>query len=212
MNPLIQKYFAGELNHPEEEQLETLLRDSEEAAWEFGQVAEETYGRYGLPEPGTGGPAAPSEGESHWPWIIPLLGLLLVGSVWWWLAKSRRGPEALAPVKPTPQRVEKERPAPVKKAVPIKPLATPPEGAKDKVSGTDLRVVVKRQSAGPVTVAVVNSYGLEVRSLYTGVLQPGRWAFEWDGKVGSGALADPGKYRIEVRTEAGTQSKDLTIR
>jgi hypothetical protein len=221
MNPLIRKYFDGELTDPEEMELEKLLEGSEEAAWEFGQAAEEAYRRYGLPDPAPQDPTdGPTKGSGPWGWIVPLLGILLLGGfVGWKMTRPMPQLPANAPARPIQEPAAKPKPKPavkVEEKRPVtaapKPFASPPEGMKERVSGTDLRVVVKRETAGPVTVAVVNSYGQEIRRLYSGLLNAGDWSFEWDGRAGSGVQVQPGTYRIQVMSEAGLQSRELTIR
>jgi len=222
MNPLMEKYFFGELTDSEEEKLESLLTESEDAAWEFGQAAEEIYNRYGLPEPGSpeGGPDGPAKRTQHWTWILSIFALLLiVGALRMIFRPTRLSPhpvwtptKALKPIharKVSAKKISPRHAAALPKA--RMTLAVPPEGRASKVSGTNLRVVVHRQTTGPVTVRVVNSQGLEVRRLYGGSLPAGRWAFEWDGRGGDGRLVAPGKYRIVVETGGSAQSKEVDI-
>ena len=212
MNPLYEKYFFGELTDAEEQTLEQTLTQSEAEAWDFGQAAETIYHRYGLPEPELPGDAG-DEGVRPWKWLAPVVLLLIsAGYVLW---KSAQ---------PLVEPVEKTVPAPVKKAVqqalpvlkkvvpvPVKKAENPPKGAQEKLTGNNLKVVVHREVAGPVVVRVVNSMGLEIRRMYAGTLQTGRWSFEWDGHAGDGSQVGPGKYFIQVQSEGMTQSREVYI-
>ncbi|HUO57737.1 MAG TPA: FlgD immunoglobulin-like domain containing protein [bacterium] len=218
MNPLFEKYFFGELTDAEEQTLEQTLTQSETEAWEFGQAAEEIYHRYGLPEPQLPGDAEQDGGIKPWKWLIPILLLLLSGTYFLWRS-LQSVPEPIqkpittpAPV-PVKKAVQQAMPI-LKKAVKavVKPMETPPDAAKDKVSGNNLKVVVHREVAGTVVVRVINSLGLEVRRMYAGTLQAGRWSFEWDGRSGDGQLVEPGKYYIQVQSEGMTQSREVNIR
>ena len=82
----------------------------------------------------------------------------------------------------------------------------------DKLVANNLRVVVTRQAPGPVTVRVMDPTGIEVRRMYEGVLQPGRWVFDWDGRLQNGGAALPGRYKIEVDSDAGNQAREVMIR
>ncbi len=225
MNPLYEKYFFGELTDTEEQTLEQMLTQSESEAWDFGQTAEEVYHRYGLPEPelpGGSGEGIPPGAIKPWKWLIPLSGLLFLGAYWLWKQPLSQLPlkqrEPAVPSLPAPVMKVIKRAVPSPKAgepavkVPEAHKETPPEEAGIKESGNNLKVVVRRETAGPVTVKVSNSLGLEIRRLYGGMLQTGRWSFEWDGRFGDGRLVEPGKYRIEVQTEGTTQSREIVIR
>jgi hypothetical protein len=217
MNPLFEKYFFGELNDPEESELETLLEKSEDAAWEFGHTAEQVYNRYGLPAPDlpTGEGGSSETKRKPWLWVIPGLVLLFLAGYWWW---NRKASEIT--VKPEKENAQKNIQVPqvireTAPRVPVKvskPIVPPPEGRKEKVAGNNLRVVVKQAVPGPAIVRVLNAMGVEVRRLYNGNLAPGQWAFEWDGRGGDGKLAVPGKYRIEVQAGGITQIREMDIR
>ncbi len=218
MNPLFEKYFHGELDEAEEDNLEALLQASEEQAWEFGRAAEETYRGYGLPDPGDG---AVGSGVSKL-WLLLLLPLLFVG---WKLLGGGHGTPAPSAVvsppiqvpTPIPTRAPERRvAAPPKAPTPTAisqppPMAAPPAAGGETAAGNNLRVVVKREAPGPVTVRVSDATGTEVRRLYEGNLGAGRWAFEWDGRSQDGRLVAPGNYRIEVTSEGVVQSRNVEI-
>lgn len=220
MNPLFEKYFLSELNDSEESMLEKLLLESPDSAWEFGQAAEETYIRYGLPEPklpqGPGGGF--SGGMNPRLWLWPGLGLLVVGTSWLWNQRLAQAPlpdsQAVAPPAfSVPAKIEVQGAVtpPALKIQATPTMELPPGGDGEKVKGNNLRVVVHPEKAGPVTVKVVQAGGSEVRRLYSGILQAGRWPFDWDGRAEDGRFVDPGKYRIEVEAGGVTQSREVII-
>ena len=220
MNPLMEKYFSGELTDPEESALEELLTKSLESAWEFGQTAEAIYKRYGLPDlpdPPFRQQGRP-KGQWKW-WIFSALLLLLSGVMAWRFlhipsAAPAKAPAPEAPVKEKMPAGPPERPAPKPQPAAVVPrqVPTPPSGSPERETGNNLRVVVKRPYPGTATVRVVDSTGIQIRLLYSGSLGTGDWAFEWDGRDGNGGVVDPGKYRIEVLTEGVTQSREVNIR
>jgi hypothetical protein len=75
-----------------------------------------------------------------------------------------------------------------------------------------LRVIVGLKAPGPVNVRVLDTSGTEVRKLYSGEMQAGRWAFEWDGFLGDGMAAIPGRYLIEVQSGGVTQYRSVVIK
>ena len=74
-----------------------------------------------------------------------------------------------------------------------------------------ISVQVSQAKAGPLSVRVLDRDGREVTPLYQGILGPGNWAFEWDGQLLGGKKAEPGFYRIEVRSGAFVQYKKIQI-
>jgi hypothetical protein len=213
MNPLFEKYFLGELTDSEETTLEEMLKGSQDAAWEFGQAAEQAYLRYGLPEPklprGPGGGPFPGAG----PWTsIGLVTTVILALGWWHYRMQVELPPALTAPAESIVTAEPATQSAVPTAPPEKLLEAPPEEEREKVSGNSLRAVVHLQGAGPVTVRVVDAQGLEVRKLYAGVLGPGRWGFKWDGRAQKGDPVEPGKYRIVVDAGGVQQSQAVVIK
>ncbi len=95
----------------------------------------------------------------------------------------------------------------------MKPVLTPVDlTAQPSHSHTNLSVVLRRTSPGKVTLRVLNGEGSQVVLLYDGLLQPGNWSFDWDGKLADGGKPVPGKYKIQVESGSVTQAKSIHIR
>jgi hypothetical protein len=77
---------------------------------------------------------------------------------------------------------------------------------------TNLEVLVKRAKAGEVTVRVLKPDGTQAVLLYQGMLQPGSWAFDWNGRLSDGEAPAPGTYQIQVLSGAVTLSKNVVIK
>lgn len=98
-------------------------------------------------------------------------------------------------------------------AAKLKPVLTPVNlGAQPGKSHTNLSVVLRRTAPGQVTLRVLNPEGIPVVLLYDGLLQPGNWSFDWDGKLPDGRKPDPGKYKIQVTTGKVTKEKNIRLR
>ncbi len=76
---------------------------------------------------------------------------------------------------------------------------------------TNLEVVVKRDKPGDVTVRVVGPDGALAVMLYQGTLQPGRWAFDWNGRLAEGGAPRPGTYQIQVLSGGVTLRKNIGV-
>ncbi len=63
-----------------------------------------------------------------------------------------------------------------------------------------------------VTVRILDAEGKEVRALYTGFVESGRWSFQWDGLLENGEPANAGSYRIDVQSGESHLSKDIQIK
>lgn len=76
---------------------------------------------------------------------------------------------------------------------------------------TNLEVQVHQAKAGQVTVRVVGPGGIQAVMLYQGMLQPGSWAFDWNGRLANGGAPPAGTYQIQVVSGAVTLRKSVTI-
>jgi len=87
-----------------------------------------------------------------------------------------------------------------------------PERKDPAKSYSGLSVEVDLPRTADLAVVVLDPTGTQVGSIYRGQLDPGDWVFEWDGKLSSGQAAQPGYYRIEVRSGSYSQKKTVQIR
>jgi hypothetical protein len=93
------------------------------------------------------------------------------------------------------------------------PSTTPLDmGTSPSRAHSDLEVVIHWPKTGQVTVRVVSQDGTKEVLLYQGILQRGKWAFDWDGRLADGQTAPQGSYQILVEAGPMTQSKDIVIR
>lgn len=216
MADLIQEFFTRDLNEAEQEALSKLLSESPEAALSYEGSLERNYLALGLPQPvlppglqyprHIGSGAASGNG-----W----LSLALAGSALLGLALWKFWPQAPASL-PAPQAVAQRASAAVPKVVmkhalqPPAPIA--PQAVGPSQEGQELSVIVEAPHQSLVTVRILDGTGKEVRALYTGFVQPGKWAFQWDGLLGNGEPAQAGSYRIDVLSGETHLSKDIRIK
>lgn len=111
-----------------------------------------------------------------------------------------------ASVVPAPV-ISVSQPAAVVKLLPVQPRAV-----SSTATGEQLSVVVGAQEKTLVTVRILDHEGQEIRDLYTGFVQPGHWAFRWDGDLSDGTPATAGQYHIDVQTGALHQTKAIRIK
>jgi hypothetical protein len=76
---------------------------------------------------------------------------------------------------------------------------------------SDLEVVIHWPKTGQVTVRILSLDGTKEILLYQGLLQRGKWAFDWDGRLADGHTAPPGSYHILVEAGPVTQSSTIVI-
>ncbi len=91
------------------------------------------------------------------------------------------------------------------------PGAPPSIGEGQKEAFPELQVILNLKAPGTVRVRVLDASKVEVRRLFEGQMQPGRWSFEWDGFMENGSAAQPGQYHIEVESEGVTKDRTLLI-
>ena len=77
---------------------------------------------------------------------------------------------------------------------------------------TNLEVLVKRAKSGEVIVRVLGPDGTQAAMLYQGMLRPGNWTFDWNGRLGDGGPPPAGTYQIQVVSGAVTLNKSVVIR
>jgi hypothetical protein len=218
MADLVQEFFKRDLSEAEQEALSKLLESSPEAASNYERLLEQNYlatglpqptlpkGLQSLPHPGAGG--ITSLGGS----IKIFLVVLAAAGVALWRYWPQTKVEITTPLQQPVQQVLEERqtvhvkPA-EKNPAPVQPALAPPNQ-----EGQELSVVVDAPQRSLVTVRILDPAGKEVRALYTGFVEPGRWNFKWDGLLGNGEAAGAGDYRIDVQTGAAHQTKDIRIK
>jgi FlgD Ig-like domain len=214
MADLIQEFFQRDLSEAEQESLNGLLAESPDAASRYENLLEQNYRATGLPRPrlprslrtlrfpGSGGLAGAS------PWVkILVLSLAAAGAALWkfWprpQAEVRVPSAQTAPAAVAAQDASRRASLPWVRPQPVKPSE----------EGQELSVVVESPQTALVTVRILDAAGREVRALYTGFVQPGRWSFQWDGMLSNGQPAPAGNYRIDVQSGASHQTKDIKIK
>ena len=222
MADLIKKFFQSELTETEDRTLAEELASSEKAAERFAESAEKAYYALGLPEPRMTGKWAKFF-HSIWG---KLFWVLLVGggiAVFYWLLRPENRPVPAAVPGPEPRQevVPLAYPTAAQIYRSPRPIGTPPtpagfgEAPPEQSFVTDyrnLKLVVTQESDGLVVVKVLGPAGDEVRRLYDGPLDKGKWIFNWDGLLDNGQPAVPGTYRIEVEGGTGNKSQEVLIR
>ncbi len=215
MADLIEQFFTRDLNEAEQEALSNLLQESPEAALKYERLLEQNYLATGLPLPTLpkGLQALPKTGGSlaGKGLILKILAVALAavtaGVVWRFWPKSVGIPEAVQP--PAQQAPEK----PSISGMIHKPLAPVlPQAAEPSQEGQELSVLVNTAQKSLVTVRILDSGDREVRTLYTGFVDPGHWSFQWDGLLENGQPAGAGDYRIDVQSGATHLTKDIQIK
>lgn len=213
MTDLVKAFFSRDLSEAEHEALSKLLAESPDEALRYENLLEQNYLATGLPHPALpkglqslprngGGGLVVGSGALK----LLLAALALGGAVLW-----KYWPSPKAEISTTAQTsLEKPFTEPVKqvlkKQVPVLPQAGPAQ------EGQELSVVVDSPQRSLVTVRVLDRAGKEIRVLYTGFVESGKWNFNWDGLLGNGEAAGAGDYRIDVQTGSAHLSKDIRIK
>jgi len=213
MTDLIQEFFNRDLTEAEQEALSKLLEGSPDAALRYESLLEQNYLATGLPQPTLpeGLQSLPQPGNGSLPWWTGSLKFVAVGLVAAGIALWKFWPEP-KPVTPLSTQQVPALPA-ARPAQPeaIHPLPIRPSAAQPAQEGQELSVLVDVPRKSLVTVHILNEQGKEVRNLYTGFVEAGRWSFRWDGLLENGETANTGHYRIDVQSGATHQSKDIQI-
>lgn len=233
MIDLVEKFFSGDLSPAEEEALDALLASSPEAADRFAEKAAQAYSRFGLP-----GPDSHQGSRRSWLSLLLLLALAM-GYGWHRYGGFQKalGPAAQTAVSSSSE-TENQKTTAVPPGIPAKspsisygdklhgiaPVsnlsgekgarttpATPSPQATGRKTRSQLKISVQIKRDGPVTVQILDSGGLAVKSLYTGSLRAGTYAFAWDGRMDNGLKAPPGDYRLQTQTGANVQTQEFSI-
>jgi hypothetical protein len=209
MVDLVQAFFERDLTEAEAKALEAFLKNSTEAASRFETLSEEAYAATGLPAhqwPGT--PISIHPIGSLGTGLKLFLALLAAGAgIAAWMVwhqtpmessvKTIRSSDLLTGVETLPR--------------PVIPVKIPVSKVSQEAEGDELSVLVENEQSSLVTVRVLDSHGQEIRALYAGVLDPGKWSFQWDGLLANGQPASSGPYRIQVQNGPHILSKVVLL-
>lgn len=210
MSNLVEEFFKRDLTEAEAQELEGLLEKSPEDSLRFGQNLEQQYLSLGLTVPaipGHFGPALPKAGWGLLKSLLAAATLTGAGLLAWTLWPK---PAAVISV-PSPKTA-----LPQTLSRPKAKLPAPPVEILQRLTGTSqegnrLSVVVELDHAAPVQVRIFDPFNREVRALYQGNLQAGKWSIHWDGLLTDGSKAPSGNYRIQVQSGTTEMSKNVVI-
>lgn len=210
MANLAEEFFKRDLTEAEAQELEGLLEKSPEDALRFGQNLEQQYLSLGLTVPAIPshfGPALPKAGWGLLKSLLAAVALAGTGLLTWTLWPK---PVAVISV-PAPKTVLPPTLSRPKAKLPAPPVEIPRRLTGASQEGNRLSVVVELDHAAPVKVRIFDPANREVRDLYQGNLQAGKWAIHWDGLLTNGSKAPSGSYRIQVQSGATEMSKNVVI-
>lgn len=222
MIDLIEKFYTADLSLQEEEALDALLGSSVEDANRFADKAAEAYARFGLPELGPDSGSGLKTG-ARWIYGLALLSLAFLAWFGWHHygpgSKQNSTSSALTTVPPSMPASGSQGSTPSQgwenngvQAGPHMSPITPTQGNKPgERTHSLLKIQVATTQAGSVTVRVLDTGGLPVKTLFSGMLSPGTHDFSWDGRLDNGRKAPPGTYRIETRSGSAVQTREFII-
>lgn len=213
MADLIKAFFERELSEAEADALGNLLQQSPEEAMRYEGLLEQHYLATGLPLPqvprsltlptGTGG-----LGTTGWTAIAVLATLSAAGLLWKFWPQA----PVQTPLKSAAPTIKVGVPRNPVVSAPVQPSSVQPAPVEATAEGEELSVVVGTQAKSLVTVRILDATGREVRGLFAGFVQPGQWAFKWDGDLSNGVPAPAGEYQIDVQTGSQHQYKTIRIK
>lgn len=213
MADLVLEFFQRDLSEAEHDALSRLLEQSPDAALNYQSLLEQNYLATGLPQPTLpkGLQSLPHIGGGGLPGSGTFLKLFLVGLAATGLAVWKFWPQSKAVVPAAVQKAASKSVIPsvihrVKPSVPLPVTAGPTQ------EGRELSILLNTAQKSLVTVRILGPDGREVRSLYTGFVQPGKWSFQWDGLLQNGEAAGAGDYKIDVQSGESHLSKDIQIK
>jgi len=224
----MKEFFERDLTDAEEDELGRQLASSPKNSMRFAKQAKIFYSRTGLPR--VARPWHSRLGLDGGTMTLKIVGSVIAGSAMVVTAlylthkpavKPISAPvptavsaptplatRAVAPQAPVPTRSVAQAPVlgAMQKPNMVKPLAYDPSA---KYEGLDL--IVERKTPGIVTVRVLDSAKKEVRLLFAGFLDQGKWTFEWDGKLSNKDYAQAGVYSVEVQSGKEVLAKQITL-
>jgi hypothetical protein len=230
---LLKEFFERDLTDAEEEQLSKQLSESTQNSMKFAKHAKSFYLKTGLPNPashvghlGHLGHLGHVVGSSM---TLKVIGGLIAGGAIVATLHVVTKPAVQTIPAPVPTVISAPTIMPAKVATPTTPKPTPPKAQatsfkapstpnmvkpiaydpRIKYEGLDL--IVERQTAGLVTIRVLDSAKKEVRLLFAGLLNKGKWTFQWDGRLSNDDYAQPGTYQIQVQSGKEVLAKEITL-
>lgn len=209
MANLVDEFFKRNLSEAESKALEELLGRSPEDALKFAQKLQGEYLAMGLTVPQVPKHFAPMASKGTGAAVKTLLALVTLagtGTAAWWLWHSHASP-VLPPLKPAIVQ-SLARP---KAHLPPPPVEVPHRLDASAEEGNRLSVVVELDRPAPVWVSIVDSHDRQVRDLYQGDLQKGKWSIRWDGLLSDGSRAPAGDYLILVKSGSTQMSKKVSL-
>jgi hypothetical protein len=204
MSDLSKEFFERELSPAEEEALSEQLELSDEACAAFAAEAEADYRKSGFAAPESAQP-------KRWHWMAG--GAVLALGLAWAAWPTSQAPKVLnAAVDDQAFQEQVQAPAP-RRAVPAPLQEASPRMALDRLDvsreGSGFVLSVHTSAPGTGRLQLMDLQGQVLRSLFSGPLQTGTWAFRWDGAGADGRALTPGQYRLAwVR---GDQSVGKTV-
>ncbi len=217
MADLVDEFFKRELSESEAGDLEKLLQESPDAPLRFKALSEQRYMAMGLPAPqlpeGVHLPSAPQGmGLSAWIAGAVLTAVVITATLWkFWPQASVESNVKTIPAPLPLSAVTAPPPEKSAKTKALPPSSIKPIPAAPAAEGMELSVSVDTQTRVLATVRVLDASGHEVRSLFTGFIQPGQWTFKWNGDLADGQPAPAGQYKIDVQTGDSHQLKSIQI-
>jgi hypothetical protein len=206
MSDLNKEFFERDLSPAEEEALAQELELSDEACAAFAAEAEADYHKSGF--------AAPNSGQPHrWRWMAGG-AVLALGLVWaaWPTAQEPKVVRAAVEDQAFQEQAQPEAPrhaAPqsVQEAVAV----AAPDRLEVSREGSGFVLSVHANTAGTGRLQLLDLQGHVLRSLFSGPLQTGTWAFRWDGAGADGRALMPGQYRLAWERGDRTVGKTVQV-
>lgn len=235
MADLMKEFFRRDLTDNEEQSLADLLAASPRHSMRFAELARRAYRKTGLPDEGGSGngPFGPLKPMLPFVWRGLLLMVTIGLTLYLFLETLHllQAPAASVPVPviraaahkgtvPTTLQThpgrQPERTAASSLHLPLsspaaKPSMIQPVAYDPAMRYEGLNIMVEQKKPGLVTVRALDASQREVRLLFVGMLKPGKWDFQWDGKLENGTPAGPGAYSIEVQSNGQAQTREIII-
>jgi hypothetical protein len=97
------------------------------------------------------------------------------------------------------------------KIIESKALGAEPANISMRDFDPSMGVVIRQDKTSLVDIQVKDAKYHEIKGLYTGLLKPGEWRFQWDGRDAAEIPVVPGLYRIVVEKDKNISIKEITI-